>query len=371
MLPLRMVELRHNPYVGTFFNVSYQLPPLDSANDTLCPKNPLLGVFRHSPAHSSTPTKPANRISRLQPKSTRPLSKNLLQSLKQVSPFPASSLPSALCPVCCVAVSAGDRGPRPVPVVPRIGRGSGCVVLPRNCISSSFVKVAKCSSQFVFNPSPSPSMPLTNPHWQMPVTRYTSDSSLGNDLLPSPSESSPCCSICLAAYVDGDSLLTLACGHCYHSDCVNRWFLHRLGVVGDLDAFSCPQCRCVSSPEDEEEVESLVSVTPSLAPSVALSVAPTVVSVGSNGFSSQAFLALGQSLYEGYDLLSDTASDSGAPQGPAAGATGAAGAAGGSPSRARRAPFSPPRDNESVMSGYSDCGVPLFRASPRKKPLVN
>ncbi len=57
-------------------------------------------------------------------------------------------------------------------------------------------------------------------------------------------ESNPICSICLEKYVNGDEILTLACDHCFHSDCIGKWFCRDFfRTVDPAASFRCPQCR--------------------------------------------------------------------------------------------------------------------------------
>jgi hypothetical protein len=47
-------------------------------------------------------------------------------------------------------------------------------------------------------------------------------------------EEEPCCPICLEVYGEGEWLKTLPCQHCFHEDCILRWF---------KDSKHCPMCR--------------------------------------------------------------------------------------------------------------------------------
>jgi hypothetical protein len=52
----------------------------------------------------------------------------------------------------------------------------------------------------------------------------------------------PACSICLEKYNDGDELRSLGCNHCFHKKCIDIWLLGYLSV-GAVDTCRCPQCR--------------------------------------------------------------------------------------------------------------------------------
>ena len=43
-----------------------------------------------------------------------------------------------------------------------------------------------------------------------------------------------CCSVCLCSFEEGESLRRLACGHSYHSECLDKWLLTNA---------TCPRCR--------------------------------------------------------------------------------------------------------------------------------
>jgi hypothetical protein len=54
----------------------------------------------------------------------------------------------------------------------------------------------------------------------------------------------PICAICMETYENGDELLTLACSHCFHSDCVSKWFYQDcLNSENMISNFKCPRCR--------------------------------------------------------------------------------------------------------------------------------
>ena len=71
----------------------------------------------------------------------------------------------------------------------------------------------------------------------------------GYDYDDNDNETAPSCPICLEVYTDGDELRALACTHCFHKKCIDIWLLGYLSL-GAVDTSRCPQCRqevCVDS----------------------------------------------------------------------------------------------------------------------------
>jgi hypothetical protein len=241
----RMDVLRHNPYIGTF----HGKPILNSTNESSketdvildAKTNPMVGVFRHSPS-----------------------------SDKKSLGFKA--------------VIYNDQG------------STGSVVSQLTAVSRQVTKPSETLSQRNFVSSLR----------QIPVKVYSSSSSsergttdpktsTGNN---NKEEPGPVCAICLEQYADGDELLTLACSHCFHSDCVSKWFFQ--GCLNNTNiekAFSCPECR-------QEHI------TLSEHGSVSHASGSCNGDV-SGGIPSRSFLQMGQSLLVdgGYDFLSDAGSE--------------------------------------------------------------
>jgi hypothetical protein len=223
----RVEEFRHNPYVGSF-PYAVENPQNSSLlmNDNELKKNPMIGLFRHSP----------------------PIHGNK---------------------VGFKALIYEDSKKTPVLSQLRICRPK-TYSLPTNKIIQSL--------------------------HQIPISVYNA-SSVGSPPAASASEGIeqnkdsdvPVCSICLEPYADGDEILTLACSHCFHSDCVNKWFVRGCFNTDVKDAFRCPECR-----QDH----------------VALSEAGSHSSA-ELGISSKSFLQIGQSLFRngGYDFSSDIGSE--------------------------------------------------------------
>jgi hypothetical protein len=240
--------LRHNPYVGTFFNVKHNVDNTETSSSELLAEsknNPIVGVFRHSPSVISkslglkvgvmyNPAPSAPVVSRLQQPNSQEaptlFRRNFVTALKQipVKRFTASSI--------------GSR--------------------------------SSASSAVDDNANSIMEMPTLEQH-------------------PIPPDDAPLCAICLDPYADGDEILTLACSHCFHSDCVSRWFYQDCLNSNDMSStFSCPQCR-----QDH----------------VALSESRSNQSSSDNTacIAAQSFLSVGQNLLRdgGYDFLSDCTSE--------------------------------------------------------------
>jgi hypothetical protein len=135
---------------------------------------------------------------------------------------------------------------------------------------------------------------------------------------------SPMCTICREVYSDGDNILTLACSHCFHSECLSKWFYQDCLDSSDMSSsFRCPHCR-----------QNHVSINDGSICSEDLRI-PVV-----------SFEQIGQSLLEdgGYDLLNDVLLEEKA--------------------------VTPKTESSKVFefglnrSCYSDCGVPLIAHQP-------
>eukprot|EP01036_Dinobryon_divergens_P034195 gene34194-44178_t len=195
-----MTGLRHNPYVGSFhhgINDVTRIERNSSSTDESYPSNlenqimsdsknnPLIGIFRHSPSQSSQKSLGL---------------KGIIYSEK--------------------------------------------VNKPANMLSQ--LQVSKETRQqakenFLISLRQIPSK----------VFSLSSRSSSDNSPLPAPADGSvendgrPVCSICIEPYEDGDELLTLACSHCFHSECVSEWFYQGCVERDSVDpkSFNCPECR--------------------------------------------------------------------------------------------------------------------------------
>jgi hypothetical protein len=152
----------------------------------------------------------------------------------------------------------------------------------------------------------------------------------------------PICAICMETYENGDELLTLACSHCFHSDCVSKWFYQDcLNSENMISNFKCPRCRrehhsLASSASNSINNLTAAAASVSMKNHVGTSTIPStegtkqqhtssstasvdgddssdrsvVSSVGDHeggGISSTSLLQLGQNLLDegGYDLLND------------------------------------------------------------------
>jgi len=239
----RMEILKHNPYIGTF----HGKPILSSVNETTAStdviedskRNPMIGLFRHSPSLAA---------------------KSL--GLK--------------------AVIYNDQSATST-VVSQLTALNRETTKPKETLSKrNFVSSLKQIPVTVFSASSA-------------ASRSGSEKETSNPRLSTSNneESGPLCAICLEAYTDGDEILTLACSHCFHSDCVSKWFFQ--GCLNNTDvgkAFNCPECRQDHIALSEHESKSSSSEN-----------------IG--GIPSRSFLQMGQHLFVdgGYDFLSDAGSD--------------------------------------------------------------
>eukprot|EP01039_Chlorochromonas_danica_P003564 gene3563-3903_t len=198
LAPHRINGLRHNPYVGTFFNQNYLLqeeggsapsssaatgPTPASASTNLLTEsknNPLIGVFRHSPS--------------------------AIRTLGLKVGMYQDSLPSA-------------------PVISRL------LHLPRETASLTlstrhFVSCLKQIPKKKFSASSvSSRTSLSSLPFAANETPLAEQAEVEEDEnLNQEDPDLPVCSICLEVYKDGDEIQTLACSHCFHADCGNKWF---------------------------------------------------------------------------------------------------------------------------------------------------
>lgn len=229
-----MDSFRHNPYIGSFHGVPYSLTGQPSLVMAQSKTNPMIGLFRHSPAinhnrrglktvicddnHGNVPIVSQLRVNR-EVKSSQP-ERNFVTSLKQI---------------------------------------------PVSVFSASLAGTPSVSEAAENTPS---------------VVETQKD------------EDAPMCSICLESYTDGDEIVTLACSHCFHSNCANKWFYQDClnDATKSCNGFRCPQCR-----QDH----------------IALSEVGSSHASDDEGIPSRSFLQVGQSMLRdgGYDFLSDVGSE--------------------------------------------------------------
>lgn len=199
--PYRMSGLRHNPYVGSFHNVKLTTEE-GGVQEKLSKNNPLVGVFRHSPSASSILLGP-RKLSTGKSIASPVISQLQISKQKQVSPV-LSSLTAET-----------------------VQRNSA----PRRDFLTSWkqIPLAKYDSSVASQESGNNPVVGASPS-------YVSERS----------DSVPVCSICLVPYVDGDKIKTLTCSHCFHSDCVGKWFFQISCLDHEAEGeshFNCPECR--------------------------------------------------------------------------------------------------------------------------------
>jgi hypothetical protein len=356
----RIDDFRHNPYVGSFHAVPYKTEESSQADDSLLlmsesKTNPMVGLFRHSPPNLAPQQSQNQRV-----------------GLKSViyDEQPPSSNPS-------------------LPIISRLRINTS---MPRSTLTgrtfiSSLRKIpvkVYCSSS---RSSSVATRSVVDGHQPIPLETNVEDSN-----------SKPMCAICLEDYADGDELLTLACSHCFHSECVNRWFYHGCisanqhphsssfsgasnpnGQSSFYEAFRCPACRQDHIALSEKgSTVSLSQLPVEAAASPAVAASPSIVEElvedveeNDGGIPTGSFFELGQSLLRdgGYDFLSDVGSERGSVTSTAPGVQ--------SP---QPSPF---RVSNSIQysnlikrsliqrtleeSAYSDCGFPLPKTPQSSK----
>ena len=184
-----MTGLRHNPYVGSFHGKSFQVnidDPAGVAKQFIMEEtkgNPLVGVFRHSPA---TQSKSLGLKAILYPETNnnKPSIFSQLQVTRDTKKkFPPHNILRSLRQIPTKVYSASSVGTR--------------------------------SSVSVTSPdAPDPALAPTEAQDQAAVD-----------------PNAPMCSICLNPYADGDELRTFACSHCFHNECVSKWIFHRCSIT--------------------------------------------------------------------------------------------------------------------------------------------
>lgn len=305
----RMDDFRHNPYVGSFHAVPYKAEEASQTDDQLflmseAKTNPMVGLFRHSPPIVTSQQSPQNhRI-------------GLKSVIYEENQNQSSSLP----------------------IISRLRLNTS---LPRSTLTGrTFLSSLRKLPVTVYcSPSPQTSSSIAS----ISVADGQPTNSQRTDDVR---EEKPMCAICLEEYADGDELFTLACSHCFHSECVNRWFYH--GCISSnryfsrtsapspslpvsssskpsgraastfeafQEAFRCPACRqdhiALSEQGSVAEV-SLCQSTFTRNTVTAVSLVEVVeVSSNDEGIPMGSFYDLGQSLLldGGYDFLSDVGSE--------------------------------------------------------------
>lgn len=238
----RMDDFRHNPYVGSFHALPVKMNSESKSDELVMTEsktNPMVGLFRHSPPLQS------NRVG--------------LKSVIYEDP---------------------QLG---FPIISRLRLNS----LPRSALTGrTFLSSLRKIPVTVYSASSSASKSIIDLAEKSP-TENGSCTDIHGD---TRGREAPMCAICLEEYADGDELLTLACSHCFHSECANKWFYHGCINNAELqDAFRCPHCR-----------QDHIALSEQCSHASGDAVIPT-----------NAFLDVGQSLLRdgGYDFLSDAGSE--------------------------------------------------------------
>lgn len=67
------------------------------------------------------------------------------------------------------------------------------------------------------------------------------------------------CAICLSAVAEGQMLATLPCKHCFHTDCIRRWW----ATAKRQDHLTCPLCKQPTQLPDQAEAAPLATAAAS------------------------------------------------------------------------------------------------------------
>lgn len=190
--PVRLTNLRHNPYVGSFHGVGVNVQfeeEVDSNVMTESKNNPLVGLFRHSPPSTAATLGLKGIIYSLETKKAS----NIITQLQ----------------------------------IPRQDK-----VIDRKSFEKKFLHSIQKIPSKVF--SQSQSSETNSPLYQN--SEYENINN--NDIIAT-------CSICIESYDNGDEILTLACQHCFHNDCITKWFYQSCLERGESTElpFNCPECR--------------------------------------------------------------------------------------------------------------------------------
>ena len=124
-------------------------------------------------------------------------------------------------------------------------------------------------------------------------------------------EDSPVCAICMEKYMNGDEILTLDCSHCFHSECISKWFYHDCLNSEDMNSnFSCPHCRRKNSKKSDKSIAESASVV-SISPIKKCKKTSEDGSIIEEGYFADSMIQIGQTLLEdgGYDFINDVGSE--------------------------------------------------------------
>lgn len=304
----RMDDFRHNPYVGSFHAVPYKTEEASQTDDQLflmseAKTNPMVGLFRHSPP---------------------------IVTCQQ-------SLQNQRVGLKSVIYEENQPQSTSLPIISRLRLNTS---LPRSTLTGrTFLSSLRKLPVTVYcSPSPQTSSSIAS-------NSVTDGQPANSQRTDDVHEDKPMCAICLEEYADGDELFTLACSHCFHSECVNRWFYHgcisstryasrtsapspsvpassssKPGYAASTveafqEAFRCPACRqdhIALSEQGSVAEASLCQSTLTRNTVTAVSLVEVVeVSSNDGGIPMGSFFDLGQSLLldGGYDFLSDVGSE--------------------------------------------------------------
>jgi hypothetical protein len=274
----RVLGFRHNPYIGNFHRINYI--PFNSENFfqnimNESKTNPMIGLLRHSPSVISRSRNSHGKKS-----------SQLAKKQQQQQPPPVLSRLALL-----------RNRPK------ESSQQHSQQQQPDNPSEPSFVSSLREFHRNVYSVSS-----LSSHEGNSPLSPLVDHPVSDNDI--------PMCAICMEKYCNGDEILTLKCSHCFHSECISKWFYQDCLNSEDMRSnFTCPHCRKTNNnnnnnneeSKENQELGSIDSETLLSLKKLQISASDGVSIVSEEGILTESLFKLGKSLLEedgGYDFVS-------------------------------------------------------------------
>jgi hypothetical protein len=279
-----VLGFRHNPYIGNFHRINYV--PFNSENffQNIMNENKtnaMIGLLRHSPSVIS-------RSRNSHGKKSSQLAKKQQQQQQQSPP-----VLSRLALLRNRPKESNQQSQNQ----------------PDNRSEPSFVSSLREFHRNVYSVSS-----LSSQEGNSPLSPLVDHPVSDNDI--------PMCAICMEQYCNGDEILTLKCSHCFHSECISKWFYQDCLNSEDMRSnFTCPHCRKTNNnnhnnnnnnnnneeSKENQELGSIDSETLLSLKKLQISASDGVSIVSEEGILTESLFKLGKSLLEedgGYDFVS-------------------------------------------------------------------